>query len=151
MTSLLPPDSAWKQLPLMPEEGKVQDMSRRRTYVYVAGPYTGQHTHDHHSYFAIHQNIANAHEAGLQLARLGYGYFCPHTHSAHNEVIAPDIPFTYWYELDLHFLRACDAMLVLPGESRGVELEKQQCAAWGIPVFSSIEDLAHNLPKEVRV
>ncbi len=118
----------------------------RRTYVYIAGPYMGTHTHDHHSYFAISQNIANAHEASLQLARAGYGFFCPHTHSAHNEVIAPDLPPTYWYELDMHFLRACDVMLVLPGESRGVKQEIALAEQLGIPVFYDMAYLMRQVP-----
>lgn len=123
-------------------------MVKRRTYVYVAGPYMGKNTHDHHSYFRIHENIAKAHEAGLTLARHGYGYFCPHTHSAHNEVIAPDLPPEYWYELDMHFLRACDAMLVLPGESRGVAMEIAECERLKKPVYLRLHDLVMQLPKE---
>jgi len=107
----------------------------------------GTATHDHYGYFAIHANIAAAHMAALAVARLGYGFFCPHTHSAHNEVIAPDLAADYWYELDLHFLRVCHAMLVLPGTSRGVEKERAQAQAWGIPVYESLEALlAHDPP-----
>lgn len=113
--------------------------------VYIAGPYMGAHTHDYSSYFRIHENIAKAHEASLAVARLGYGFFCPHTHSAHNEVIAPDLPPEYWYELDLRFLTICDAILVLPGESRGVKREIAEAEAWGIPVFHSLEELARKL------
>lgn len=122
-----------------------------RSVIYIAGPYMGKHTHDHHSYFAISQNIANAHEASLTLARMGYLFFCPHTHSAHNEVIAPDIPPEYWYELDNYFLDYCDALLVLPGESRGVKAEIALANKLGIPVYTDIETLAKNVPVSVEV
>jgi len=115
---------------------------KNRRYVYLCGPYLGDNIHhDHRSYFAIHANIARVHETALTLARLSYGFFAPHVHSAHNEVIAPDIPPAYWYELDLHFLHACDAVLVLPGASRGVDQECQQAEAWGIPVYTSLDTL----------
>lgn len=117
-----------------------------RTYVYIAAPYMGTGTHGHQSYFAIHAHIAAAHAAALAVARLGYGFFCPHTHGAHNEVIAPDLPAAYWYELDLHFLRACDAMLVLPGESWGVAQERAQAHVWDIPVYESIDELLRGQP-----
>ena len=114
--------------------------------IYIAGPYMGTRTHDHHAYFAIHANIAKAHEASLTLARLGYGFFAPHVHSAHNEVIAPDIPASYWYALDLHFLPICAAMFVLPGESAGVRKEIAAAQALGLPVYTSLEALLLGTP-----
>lgn len=117
-----------------------------RPYIYIAAPYQGMDTHDYQSYFSIHTNIARAHEVSITLARLGFGFFCPHTHSAHNEVIAPDIPAAYWYELDLHFLDACDAVLVLPGESRGVQEELRYAERQGIPIYESIEALCAAFP-----
>lgn len=119
---------------------------RKRNYVYVAGPYTGTHTHDHRSYFRIHENIMKAKEAGLALASLGYGFFCPHAHSAHNEIIVPHLPVEYWYELDLHFQKACNALLVLPGESSGVQGEINLAYSIGQPVFFSMLDLINAIP-----
>lgn len=121
-----------------------------KTCVYVACPYQGTATHDYHSYFTIHANIARAHEASLALARLGYIFFCPHTHSAHNEMIAPDLPASYWYELDLYFLRTCHAMLVLPGASKGVDREIASAVAWGIPVYTSFDVLVAEIPPRVE-
>lgn len=118
----------------------------KRNYIYVAGPYLGNNVHhNHHSYFRIHENIAKAQEASFVLASLGYGFFCPHTHSAHNEVIAPHLPVEYWYELDNYFLRMCDAVLVLPGESKGVQAEIFLAAIIGIPVFYSMVDLVNGI------
>jgi hypothetical protein len=119
---------------------------KKRNFVYVAGPYMGTHTHDHRSYFRIHENIMRAHEASLALASLGYGFFCPHVHSSHNEVIVPHIPAEYWYELDNHFLKTCDAILVLPGESKGVQAEINLAYSLGIPVFFSMIDLINAIP-----
>src|SRR6267143_1500914 len=121
-------------------------MARKRNFIYVAGPYCGPNPHDHRSYFRIHENIMRAHEVALALASLGYGFFCPHTHSSHNEVIVPHLPAAYWYELDNHFLAACDAILVLSGESAGVQAEIALAYSLEIPVFFSIVDLVNAIP-----
>ncbi len=121
-------------------------MAQRRNYVFISGPYTGEYTHDAASYFKIEMNITRAHEVSAALARLGYGFFCPHTHSAHNEVIMPEVLPEYWYELDCHFLRACDALLVLPGYSKGVEKEMELARSLGMPVFHNLLDLIEDFP-----
>ena len=108
-------------------------------FVYIAGPYTGK-THDHCSYWEIDVNISRSLEAMQQLAQAGLGAFSPHGHSAHFEVIAPDVPATYWYELDMHFLEACDGILMLPGwsNSKGSCHEKARAEELGMPVFYSV-------------
>lgn len=123
----------------------------RRQFVYVAGPYMGTATHDYRSYFTIHRNITNAHEAAVELMQAGYGVFCPHTHSAHNELIAPDLEPGYWYEIDLHFLRACDAMLVLPGISKGVDKEICEMVRLGRPVYLDKQILYSEFPPFVEM
>jgi len=112
-------------------------------FVYIAGPYMGTaKTHDHHSYSEIDRNIAQARDALATLARAGVGAFCPHTHSAHFEVITPEVPPAYWYELDIHFLEACDAILMLPrwNESKGAILEKGIAEELGLPVLYDLEE-----------
>ncbi len=118
-------------------------------YIYIAGPYTGR-THDYQSYFEIHRHITDALEAARELAELGYGFFCPHAHSAHFEVIAPSVKPAYWYELDNHFLEACDAILMLPGwaDSTGAVAEGKLARTKGIPVFYSIDELQRYIPPE---
>ena len=108
-------------------------------FVYIAGPYTGK-THDHCSYWEIDRNINRSLEAMQQLAQVGLGAFSPHGHSAHFEVIAPDVPATYWYELDLHFLKACDGILMLSGWENSKESLKEKARAeeLGMPVFYSV-------------
>lgn len=117
----------------------------QRTYVYIAGPYSGRDAHGHHGYMVIEQNILNARNAMKELVNLGYGVFCPHTHSAHFEVITPDASIDYWYDLDIYFLRFCHALLRLPGASSGADKEVELCQDLGIPVFYNIENLVENL------
>lgn len=110
-------------------------------YIYIAGPYTGK-THDHLSYFEIDRNIQQAVEAAAQLALHGIPFFCPHQHSAHFEVIVPSVQPDFWYNLDVHFLEKCDAILLLPRwqESRGAQAEKLLAESRGMPVLYSVEE-----------
>lgn len=81
--------------------------------LYLAGPYMGD-THDHRSYCQIDAHINEAQKAAAWCATNGIHFFAPHLHSAHFEVITPDVPAAFWYALDLRFLPLCDGMLLLP-------------------------------------
>lgn len=110
-------------------------------YVYVAGPYTGK-THNWQSYYEIDRNIRVAEEMAARLADLGIGFFCPHKHSEHFEVIVPDVGPDFWYELDIHFMKSCDAILMLPNweNSKGSLKEKRIMEELGRPVFYELND-----------
>jgi hypothetical protein len=116
-------------------------------FIYISGRYTGD-THDYRSYFQIARHILAATEAAAKLARLGYGFFNPHQHSAHFEVITPEVRPDYWYALDFHFLQHCDGLLLLPGwkESKGARMERDLAESMGIPHFHSIEELVEKMP-----
>ena len=108
-------------------------------YIYIAGPYTGP-THDHRSFYQIERHILQAAETAKFLCENGIGFFCPHLHSAHFEVIAPDVKPEYWYELDLHLMQACDALYLLPGweNSKGSLRELEIMQEWGRPIFDDL-------------
>ena len=110
-------------------------------YVYIAGPYRGR-THDYQSYCEIDANINQARLAAAALAEAGIGFFAPHLHSAHFEVIAPHATPEFWYELDMRFLEMCDAILLLPrwSESRGAKAELDWARAHGMDVLYSIAE-----------
>ena len=99
--------------------------------VYITGPYMGT------DYLSIDRNITRAREAAAWLANNGIGFFCPHMNSAHFEAITPDVPPDFWYELDLRFLDACDALLLIEGweDSKGSRAEKEHAEKRGMPVF----------------
>lgn len=126
--------------PVLAPPAKAPPVSLR--VVYIAGPYTGKH-HDHRSFFEIDRNIMWATEAAAELAKRRIPFFCPHSHSAHFEVITPDVPSDYWYKLDLFFLEACHAILMLPGwdHSTGARQEKKLAEEWGFRVFYHPIDL----------
>jgi hypothetical protein len=100
------------------------ERTKDKTYVYIAGPYTGS-THDYRSYLQIDDNIAAARFMAARMANAGIPFFCPHLHSAHFEVITPDVPAEYWYELDMFFLEGASAVQLLKGweTSKGVAME----------------------------
>lgn len=100
-------------------------------FVYIAGPYRGgtRQEIDGHIYMAA--------RALRRLARLGIGAFCPHLNSAHFEYYTADVPASYWLDLDLHFLEACDAILLLTGwrSSGGTIAERVRAIEMRIPIF----------------
>lgn len=110
-------------------------------YVFISAPYIGEHDRTIDSYLAIDENIANARKAMIILVNHGFGVFCPHTHSAHFEVITPLVKTSYWVELDLHFLRACNILLRLPGFSRGADDEVEEATTLDMPVYFDIIEL----------
>ncbi|UOF78529.1 hypothetical protein [Caudoviricetes sp.] len=53
-----------------------------------------------------------------------------------------------WLHLDKVWLASCDAMVRLPGESRGADIEEEFALRRGIPVFHSVADCVKFFPKE---
>ncbi len=105
-------------------------------FCYVAGPYTGR------DWLEVDAHINVAREASAWLARNGVGYYCPHLNSAHFDVIVPEVPIGWWYEMDYQFVHACGAMLVLPGyeKSFGTQREIDLAATRGMPIFYWCDD-----------
>lgn len=103
--------------------------------VYIASPYT------------IGDNALNVRaslEAAEKLIALGYVPYAPLlTHFWH--MMFPHEP-EYWYEYDLHWVDACDALLRLPGKSHGADREVEHACARRIPCFDSIEALCLEIP-----
>ncbi len=104
----------------------------RDILIYVAGPYTKGD---------VAVNVRNALQAAEKLVALGCWPYVPHlSHFWH--MVFPH-PYEFWLELDRKWLRKCDALLRLPGESSGADNEVALAESIGIPVFYSIEDMCH--------
>lgn len=99
--------------------------------VYVAGPY------------ALPDPVENTHKAikaADELIELGFIPVVPHL-SLLWHIVSPK-GADFWYAYDLEILRRCDALLRLPGESRGADGEVEFCQKWTcIPVFYSVDEL----------
>ncbi len=50
-------------------------------------------------------------------------------------------PYDDWLRNDLEWLYVCDAVLRLPGESKGADLEVRHAKRLGLPVFYSVDDV----------
>jgi hypothetical protein len=98
--------------------------------VYVAGPYTKPDP-------VI--NTKAAVEAGDHLLRLGYVPFIPHL-TLMWHMLRPH-EYQDWLDYDNEWVKLCNAVLRLPGESSGADGEEELARALEIPVFYSIEDL----------
>ncbi len=92
--------------------------------VYVAGPYSGGY---------IPYNVKNAVDAAEQLAQAGHYAYIPHL-SMYWDMFYPH-PYDFWMALDDAFLRVCEAMIRLPGESSGADKEEKVAKSLGIPVL----------------
>jgi len=111
---------------------------RRRTRVYVAGPYTKGD---------VAVNVREAVGASNELLKLGYAPYCPHlTHFWH--MLFPG-EYRTWTDLDNEWVACCDAMLRIPGESGGADDEVEVAKSLGIPVFFSVEELAGAVPFDI--
>jgi len=95
--------------------------------VYVSGPYAKGDAAE---------NVRRAILAADELLRAGHAPFCPHlSHFWH--LLCPK-PREAWLEYDLEWLRACDAVVRLPGESEGADAEVEAAREMGIPVYASV-------------
>jgi hypothetical protein len=92
--------------------------------IYCAGPYTKGD---------LGVNIRRVIDVSDELARAGFAVFCPLlTHFWH--IVHPH-PYEFWMKQDLAWLRRCDAMVYVKGESKGVETEKVEARMIGLPIF----------------
>jgi len=60
---------------------------------------------------------------------------------SHFQHMAHPRPYEDWIYMDLEWIKSCDALLRLPGESKGADGEVNFAKQLGIPVFYNIKDL----------
>jgi hypothetical protein len=78
-------------------------------------------------------------EAFDLLVGKGYVPFAPLLF--HFQHITFPLPEEVWLELDFEWVRACDGVLRLPGESKGADMEVEVAKTANIPVFTKVEDI----------
>jgi len=108
--------------------------------VYIAGPYTKGD---------VAVNVKRAMDCFEELANAG---FCPCAPIANYHFQHMAHPRTYeeWMKLDLEWLKACDCVLRLDGESPGADREVAAAQAAGMGVFHSVADVIKCSPKPIR-
>ena len=98
--------------------------------VYTAGPITADYPSDRF------KHCFTAWEHALEIWKRGHGVICPQFNTLFMD--SATIPYGTFMDADYQMIvRACDAMLMLPGwtESKGASHERELALAHGVPVF----------------
>jgi len=98
--------------------------------VYTAGPITAEHPSDRF------QNCISAWNYALEIWKRGHGVICPQFNTLFMD--SSTIEWETFMNADYQMiLRACDAMLMLPGwtESKGASKERALALENDVPVF----------------
>lgn len=99
-----------------------------RHRVYVSGPLSSSGDRE--------QNVRRAMQAGLDLINAGFAPLVPHlTHFMDG---TDSLGHDTWLDVDLQWVRAADAVLRLPGESKGADIEVWHANDVSIPVYHSV-------------
>lgn len=98
--------------------------------IYIAGPYTKPDPET---------NTKTAIAVGDVIARLGHIVFVPHL--THYWELQHHHDYDFWMAQDAAWLRCCDALLRLPGESAGADSEVELAYALGLKVYYSVLDI----------
>ena len=99
-------------------------------FIYIASPYNiGDKL----------TNVKKSLEAANILMDKGFVPYAPLLNHFQDEMFPR--PEKEWLEFDLRWLHKCDALLRLPGESKGADEEVLIAKKIRIPVFYSIEEL----------
>jgi hypothetical protein len=100
--------------------------------IYIAGPYTKGD---------VALNVRKAiFAADYVTATLGHVAYCPHlTHFWH--MLIPHENIQFWYDYDIEWLKVCDAILRLEGESHGADEEVRIAESLGMRVYRSVFEI----------
>lgn len=99
--------------------------------VYIASPYTlGD----------VAANVKLQLDTVDELMNKGFAPFAPlYSHFQH---MAHPRPYEDWVKIDLEWVKVCDCVLRLDGESKGADGEVKYAKELGLPVFYSIDELS---------
>jgi hypothetical protein len=106
--------------------------SENKIKVYIASPYSiGDQ--------AI--NVKMQIDMADQLMTLGFAPFVPLL--SHFQHMIHPRPYQDWVDIDLEWVKACDCVLRLPGESKGADGEVALAGELSMPVFYEIRDMVY--------
>ena len=135
---------------VQPREGETEMAKPMK--IYVSGAYTPSRVEPHDAARIAHQNTLKAIDVGLRLIEKGHLPFIPHlTHFLHIHSPA-EIPPSFWYQYDLAWLHACDAVLMMEGwtKSHGAKMEHDFALQHGKKIYYGLEEVPE-VPKERRI
>lgn len=85
------------------------------------------------------ENVKLQINVGNVLIDNGFNPFVPLlTHYMH---VSQPRPYNYWLGALIEWLKLCDCVLRLPGESSGADIEETIAKKLNIPVFYSVDEL----------
>ena len=101
--------------------------------VYVAGPM---------SWGSGIDNIRQGVEAATELLQEGYYPYLPHLSHFWGLMLPADVDIEHskWLEFDREWLIMCDALIRLPGKSRGADKEERWARRHSIPVYYGVKE-----------
>lgn len=103
---------------------------KKKLKVYIAGPY---------SKGDVAINVKRAMDFANEIILMGHHPFCPHlSHFLH---INNSQPYEKWLELDIAYLKVCDILYRIEGESPGADKEVEIATSLNIPVIYSLNNL----------
>jgi hypothetical protein len=103
----------------------------RRTRVYIASPYTlGD----------VAVNVKRQVDTAHQLLDMGYAPYAPLPMTHFQHIMHPR-SYIEWIIIDLEWVRCCDVVLRLDGESKGADSEVAFAQEQGINVVYSVPEL----------
>ena len=107
--------------------------------VYVAGAMSANNI------LQMLENISEGIKVGAELLRLGFAPFVPHLDIAFKlqQGKGYEVPMEYYYGYTMEWLKASEAVLVVPGweTSTGTKAEIAKAQELNIPVYYSIDEL----------
>lgn len=104
--------------------------------VYIASPYTKGD---------VGENVNTQLRMFNMLAEFGFTPYAPLW--AHFQHVAFPRDYEFWLDYDLEWLRVCDCVLRLAGESTGADREVAEAQGLGIPVFYNFKQLSEYYDK----
>ncbi len=106
--------------------------------VFIAGPYTNGD---------VAQNVKLAMDVANIIIEEGHAPYCPHlTHFLHMNQAQP---YEKWLELDKEYLKICDVLIRLKGNSNGADGEVKLAEKLNIPIFYNLKELISYLNNDV--
>lgn len=101
--------------------------------VFISGPYSSN----------PEENTKKAIKVFHELFQYGFTPYCPHVY----QMIEKDSKISYenWIGYFFEWLRLCDAVIRIPGESSGADREVEFADSIGIPVYESVSELMFDI------
>jgi hypothetical protein len=108
-------------------------LHKQRPVVYISGPLS-----------VDGEWLSNIHKAGkvyIELIEYGFAPICPHLHAL-GQLVDPaigDHDYEVWMSVDCSLIGVCDAVLRMPGPSKGGDVEVSHALDLMIPVFIDVD------------